>query len=99
MMHSKMAAFLDLMNLLRKRPAKKVADPPAGTIRIPTTMAALPVVIWYCCSRYFGKKEASPDTMMASSAAATEISMYVGFLSRLKNSLERFCIALFCLFS
>ena len=75
MMHSVIAWFLDLMNLFRKRPARKVAEPPAGTISIPTTCAAFPLVIPYWCSMYLGRNEANPETMKPSRASATDINM------------------------
>ena len=75
MMQRDIAWFLDFMNLFRNNPARKVADPPAGTINNPTIWAALPLVIPYWCSMYLGMKEAMPETMMASRATATDNNM------------------------
>jgi len=78
-----------MFSFLISQPLKKVPPPPAGTTIRPTSIAAVPLDKLNCCSINFGRKAPRPVITRPSIPLASEMSMCMGFLSRLQIAESR----------
>lgn len=67
-----MMPWRERLSRLISQPPKKVPPPPAGTTIKPTSWAATPFEIWYCCSMNLGRKAERPEMISPSTPPANE---------------------------